>query len=183
MDSALEGKLKDNYTLEEQEALLTPVWKQVAKEHPLFKKYPPNTDVDPDILTSISGENIDEFNGVGSYQYLISDLPSLEGRLISQEDMDFEYFGFTPISNDDIIKMMDDEWEEEIKKNPYFKQHRVLSEEDWYGIVARLFNENGSSVDSIGEKKYLIRDNDMIHINTKRHSSKIIPIQKEYDLT
>ena len=79
--------------------------------------------------------------------------------------------------------MMDDEWEEEIKKNPYFKQHRVLSEEDWYGIVARLFNENGSSVDSIGEKKYLIRDNDMIHINTKRHSSKIIPIQKEYDLT
>ena len=183
LDSALEGKLKDNYTLAEQEALLTPVWKQVAKEHPLFKKYPPNTDVDPDILTSISGENIDEFNGVGSYQYLISDLPSLEGRLISQEDMDFEYFGFTPISNDDIIKMMDDEWEEEIKKNPYFKQHRVLSEEDWYGIVARLFNENGSSVDSISEKKYLIRDNDMIHINTKRHSSKIIPIQKEYDLT
>ena len=183
LDSALEGKLEDNYTLDEQEALLTPVWKQVEKSHPSFRKYPPNTDIDPDILSSISGKNIDEFSGRGSYQYLISDLPTLEGRLISQDDMDFDYFGLSPITNNEIIRMMDEEWEEEIKNNPYFQQHKVLSDEDWYGFVTRLFNENGNIVDTIKDKKYLIKDDSIIHINRKRKSSKIIPIQKEYDLT
>lgn len=185
IDAALEGTLsEDNYTLAEQESLLTPIWKQVDPTHPSFKDYPPNTDTDEDILQTTYVFDQPKVEGGGSsFQYMMIDPPTLEGEPFVGRNMRFEQFGFMPITNDMIIELLNEEWAEEIKNNPYFHKHIVIDDEQWYGAVSRMYTVSGEYTDTLENTAYHTYDDAVLHINSKTKRSEIIREKKTYDLT
>ncbi len=186
LDDALEGNLKnDNYTIEEQEYLLTPVWSQVLEDHPEYKNYPPNVDIEDDILLMITKDDIDDIDNLENplYQYMIIDPPTLEGKPIFDQESSFEHFGLLPITDEMIVDMLNEEWKEEIKNDPYLKEHSIISDDEWYGTTARLYDEYGILVHTLNESAYNIHTDDILRINTKTKSNKIVKHIVEYDLT
>lgn len=184
IDAALEGTLpEDNYTLAEQESLLTPVWKQVDPSHPSFMDYPPNTDTDEDILQTTYAYDRPDVHGGSSFQHMMIDPPTLEGEPFVGRNMRFEQFGFSPITNDMIIELLNEEWAEEIKSNPYFHKHIVMDDEQWYGAVSRMYTASGEYTDTLDHAAYHMYDDAVLHINSKTKRSEIIREKKEYDLS
>lgn len=182
LDDALEGNLEDNYTTEEQEYLLSPVWEQVEKDHPEFKNYPPNVDTEPDILlrtnSNDSLEGLDNYN----YQFMIIDAPTLEGRPISERTLTFDHFGFIPISDTMIVDMLNEEWSNEIS-NGLLPDHAIISDDEWYGMATRLYDEYGILVHNLNEAAYHVTDIDLLRINVSSKLSRIVKNQITYDLT
>ena len=186
LDDALGGNLKDdNYTIEEQTYLLTPVWPQVDDDHPEYKNYPQNVDIEDDILAMVySGdESFGDDIENPSYQFLILDPPTIEGKPISNQQSSFEHFGFIPITDEMIVDMLNEEWENEIKTDPYVNEHFVISDDEWYGTTARLYDEYGILVHTLNESAYNIHDSNILRINSKTKVNSIRTIQTEYDLT
>lgn len=185
LDAALEGNLEgNNYTKSEQEVLLSPVWKQVSEDHPEFKNYPPNVDTEDDVLVRVSKDDrlMGEVNDP-IYSYLVIDPPMLEGKPIVDQTMTFEDFGFTPLTGAQIIEILNDIWAEEIDTDPYFQQHSVMSDDEWYGMAARLYDEYGIRVHTLDEAAYKVSNSNMIKINTKSKLTRIVRNPVTYDLT
>lgn len=184
LDGALTGTLPgDNYTTDEQEALLTPVWTQVAKDHPEFKNYPPNMDTEDDILSRVEEEDYPlEDLEMPSYQYMIIDVPTLEGVPLSDRNMRFEHFGFVPISNEKLSDMMNDEWADEIA-NGQVPSHNAISDDEWYGLTTRLYDEYGVQVHNLNDSVYKVVDTNLLRINADSKANRIIRRNIEYDLT
>ena len=184
LDDALAGTLEnDNYTTEEQEYLLSPVWKQVEISHPEYKNYPPNIDIEEDVLLRVNEyDTIDNTLEVPIYQFMILDPPTLEGHNIVERNMKFEHFGFRPITDQQIIDMLNEEWAEEIQNNSGIQEHSILSDEEWYGTTARLYDEFGILVHTLNESAYHIADNNTLQINTISHSNRIVKNPIKYDL-
>jgi len=185
LDAALEGELEeDNYTPEEQELLLSPVWKQVAKDHPEFKNYPPNVDIESDILSRVDDDDypLDTLEDP-TYQFMILNAPTLEGLPIVDRSLTFDHFGFIPMTDFMIIDIMNEEWAEEIGSNPYFPEHSVMTDAEWYGMTARLYDEYGIRVHTLDEKVYSITDTNLLRINTETKLSRIVKNNVKYDLT
>ena len=186
LDTALAGDLdKDNYTLEEQEYLLTPVWKQVAEEHPSYRDYPPNIDIEEDILLRI--HPTDEFpTDIGldnsSYQFMILNAPTLEGVPLIGRDIKWDHFGFVPIPDQEIVDMLNEEWAEEIKTDPYLSSHVVISDDEWYGTAARLYDSEGIRVHTLDESVYQVYDWNVLNINQKTAVNRIVKKETHYDL-
>lgn len=179
LDDALEGNLDgDNYTPDEQATLLYPVWPQVDDNDPEFKNYPPNVDVEDDIISRGNNGNAKDPN----FQYMTSDGPTLEGHSFTDVGMEFEDFGFTPISDEMLINMMNDEWSEEIRNNRYFPSHNVSTEDEWYCVATRLYDKYGNEVTNINEAAYSISDQNYLKINTASKTSRIIHNEINYDL-
>jgi hypothetical protein len=184
LDAALEGNLgKNNYSLEEQEYLLSPVWKQVDKNHPSFKDYPPNVDNEVDILRRVQSNDtpnigVDE----SSFEYMMVDTPTLEGIPLTGRRMNFEQFGWRPISNETIIQLLNEEWADEIKNNPYFNEHIIIDDDEWYGTTARLYDEYGILVHTLNEAVYKVIDPNIVNINSSTRLSRIIHNKPSYDL-
>jgi hypothetical protein len=179
LDDVLEAVLDgDNYSDTEQEYLLTPVWQQVDEDNKDFKNYPPNVDTDDDILvrTSSTGSLSNQ-----NYQYTVSDLPTLEGKAILDQTMDFEDFGLAPISDEMIVNMLNSEWADEIKSGQV-STHVIISANEYYGMAARLYDEYGNQVHDLELAAYMVADNHILQINSKTKKSSIIEIQQEYDL-
>lgn len=186
LDDALTGTLEgDNYTTEEQEYLLSPVWPQVDETHPEYKNYPPNVDIEDDILLMISTEDgsIEGELENPVYQFLIIDPPTIEGKPIFEQNVSFEHFGLIPISDEMIVDMLNEEWAEEIRTDPYVNEHFVISDDEWYGTTARLYDEYGIQVHTLNEAAYNVHDSSILQINAKNKVTSINKIQKEYDLT
>ena len=186
LDDALDGDLEqDNYTTEEQSYLLTPVWPQVDEDDPEYKNYPPNVDTENDVLLMI--QDMDDFidNALDNplYQYMVLDPPTLEGRPIFDQGLVFEHYGLTPITDEMIVDMLNDEWEEELKNYPHLKEHFILSDYEWYGTAARLYDEFGIRVHTLNESAYNVHTNQILRINTKTKSNKIVKQTIAYDLS
>lgn len=185
LDNALEGILEgDNYTEEEQGYLLAPVWEQVTKDHPEFKNYPPNVDNEDDVLVRVSEDD----HSVGEiedplYQFLIIDPPTLETKPIVDQRMSFEHFGFTPITNAQITEILNEIWAEEIAEDPYFKQHTVMTDDEWFGMTARLYDEYGIRVHRLNEAVYKVANSNLIRININNKLTRIVKNTVNYDLT
>lgn len=182
IDDALSGTLEgDNYTIEEQASLLTPVWEQVDAGNPEFKNYPSNLDVEPDILL-----RVDEYTDMSEvdsvpYQFAVIDVPSIEGIPINSRSLSFEDFGFKPLTNDQIINMLDEEWKDEIDKG-IIDSHTIISDDEWYGMVTRLYDEYGMLVHTLNDAAYQITDPSMVRINTDNRTSRIVKTSVKYDL-
>ncbi len=185
LDDALEGTLKgDNYTPEEQEYLLTPVWKQVERDHPEFKNYPPNVDNDPDVLIrTVSGDNPIEEIPEPNFQFMVVDAPTIEGYPIADRGITFKHFGFIPIDDATIIRLLNEEWAEEIKRDPYFPAHSIMTDEEWYGMAARLYDEYGILVHTLNEAAYKVVDPNILRITKGSKLSRIIQTPVEFDLS
>lgn len=186
LDDALDGDLEqDNYTTEEQSYLLTPVWPQVDEDDPEYKNYPPNVDTENDVLLII--QDMDDFidNALDNplYQYMVLDPPTLEGRPIFDQGLVFEHYGLTPITDEMIVDMLNDEWEEELKNYPHLKEHFIISDDEWYGTAARLYDEFGIRVHTLNESAYNVHTDQILRINTKTKSNKIVKQTIAYDLT
>lgn len=185
LDAALEGELDgDNYTVEEQEYLLSPVWKQVSKEHPEFKNYPPNVDIEDDVLIRANPDDhpssdLDD----PTYQFTIIDAPTIEGRPIVERTLTFEHFGFIPMSDSMIIDILNEEWSKEIEDDPYFPEHSVMTDDEWYGMATRLYDEYGILVHTLNEAAYKVADTNLLRINVDNKLSRIIKNPISYDLT
>lgn len=185
LDDALGGTLKDdNYTTEEQTYLLSPVWPQVESDHPEYKNYPPNVDIEDDILLMISSadEDVDDEIDLPIYQYLVVDPPTLEGKPIFEQGLTLEHFGLSAITDEMIVDMLNEEWEHEIKTDPYFNKHVIISDDEWYGTTARLYDEYGILVHTLNEAVYNVHSDNVLRINTKTKSNKIEKNYVEYDL-
>lgn len=184
LDAALEGTLDgDNYTIDEQEYLLSPVWRQVEKDHPEFKNYPPNVDTEPDVLARVSIDDypLDDLDDP-VYQFMIINTPTLEGFPIVDRTLNFEHFGFTPITDSMIIDIMNNEWKDEIESDPYFYEHSVMNDDEWYGMTTRLYDEYGIRVHTLDESAYSITDDNLLRINTENKLSRIVKNNIIYDL-
>lgn len=185
LDGALQGSLDgDNYTKEEQSLLLSPVWPQVDDNHPEFKNYPPNVDIDPDVLIRTNPEDypIKELEDP-SYQFLVVNQPTLEGKPIVEQTLTFKHFGFKPISEDILLDMMNEEWKYEIENDPYFPEHAILTDDVWYGMTNKLYDEYGILVNTLDDSVYHVTDNNILKINVSNKISRIIKNQIKYDLT
>lgn len=184
LDDALTGNLDgDNYTDEEQKYLLSPVWPQVDKDNIEYKNYPPNTDEEDDILTRAYPEDNPSSLEGPTYQFIVIDPPTLEGKAIVERSLTFEHFGFIPIDDNMISELLNEEWKDEIKNDPYFPEHTVISDDEWYGMVTRLYDEYGIRVHTLNEAAYHITDNNYIRINATSKMSTIIKNPKTYDLS
>lgn len=183
LDDALEGNLKgDNYRESEQEVLLSPVWKQVEINHPEYKNYPPNMDIEPDILQRISKDDlpIEELSSP-AFEYLITDIPTIQGQQIGSLSLTFEDLGLVPFTEEDLIKLLNEEWKEEIDKG-LINPHTNISDDAWYGMVVKMFDENGNQVKDINLAAYKIFDSNIIKINSDTKISKIIKNNIVYNL-
>lgn len=185
LDAALEGALEgDNYTSEEQEYLLSPVWKQVEKDHPEFKNYPPNVDSEADILTRVDDDDYPlEDLAEPTYQFMILNAPTLEGLPLVDRSLSFDHFGFIPMSDEMIIEIMNEEWKDEIGSDPYFPEHSIMTDAEWYGMTARLYDEYGIRVHTLDESVYKITDTNLLRINANNKLSRIVKNNVVYDLT
>ena len=184
LDDALEGNLADdNYTPEEQEYLLSPVWKQVEKDHPEFKNYPPNVDIESDILLRVDDDDypIEELEEP-TYQFMVMNTPKIEGYNIVDRSITFEKLGFVPMTDSMIIDIMNEEWKDEIENNPYFSEHSVMTDAEWYGMTSRLYDKYGIRVHTLDESVYKITDTNILRINTNSHLSRIVKNKVSYDL-
>ena len=185
LDAALEGELEgDNYTRSEQEYLLSPVWKQVSEDHPEFKNYPPNVDIEDDVLVRVSKDDrpIGEIEDP-TYSFIIIDPPTLEGQPIVDRNITFDQFGFIPITNSQIIDILNEIWSEEIAEDPYFQEHVVMSDDEWYGMTARLYDEYGIRVHTLNEAAYKVANSNLLKINTNNKLTRIIKNPIVYDLS
>lgn len=185
LDGALEGTLEgDNYTKEEQADLLSPVWPQVDEDHPEFKNYPPNVDVDPDVLLRTNPEDypINDLEDP-SYQFLVINQPTIEGKPVVEQTLTFRHFGLIPISEDTIIDILNEEWKEEIENDPYLPEHAVLTDAEWYGLTTRLYDEFGILVHTLDESVYNVTDTNLLKINTSTKVSRIVKNYIKYDLS
>lgn len=184
LDGAIDGTLDgDNYTPEEQRYLLSPVWPQVPEDHPSYKDYPPNMDLDDDVILRVEIPNDLPIYDVDdtSSQFMLIDLPSLEGKQFAGR-MRFDHFGFRPLTNEMIIDMLNEEWAEEIANDPYMFRHVIISDDEWYGTTARLYDEFGILVHNLNEAAYKVPDWKVININSQQRTSRIIDNSKTFDL-
>lgn len=177
LDDALEGTLEgNNYTKNEQKYLLSPVWPQVERDDILYKDYPENVDIEDDVLTRVDIDDFpstDELSNL-TYQFLILNAPTLEGVPLVSQHMTFDQFGFTPISNDDIADMLNEIWADEIENNPYFPIHSNISDDIWYGVTTRMYDEYGILVHNLNDAAYKITDQNLLKIDTGTKISRII---------
>ncbi len=185
LDKVLEGELDGkNFSLDEQAKLLSPIWPQVDFDHPDYAKYPHNTDTERDIIMRIHTANdlpIPDLDDQ-SYQFLMHDLPTLESTIIAGR-LQFDQFGFQPISDQELVDMLNEEWEEEIRTHPVLKKHVVISDNEWYGMLARMYDSEGNPTNNLAEVLYRVEHPDVININTSRRRAKIIKNKKPiYDL-
>jgi hypothetical protein len=185
LDAALEGNLEDdNYTEEEQAYLLTPVWPQVDRDHSEYKNYPPNVDTDTDVMTR-SGTGTILVGGLKNpqYQFSLVDFPTIEGQPIVGRNLTFSQFGYVPITDDEIIQWFNEEWAAEIADSTLnFPAHVVMNADEWYGTVARLYDEYGNRVYSLKEAAYKLYDHNLLKINTADHTIEIVGVPVSYDL-
>ena len=70
--------------------------------------------------------------------------------------------------------MMNEEWKEEIKNDPYFPPHVVSGNNIWYGAVAALYDEWGREVHRIAEAAYYVADPALLVINNTLKSARIM---------
>jgi len=181
LDRVLEGEY--DFTLEEQAALLSPVWPQVPIDHPEYKNYPPNVDIEDDIILRIHTVNdlpIVDLDA-SSYQFLLHDLPTLEGIVIAGR-LNFDQFGLRPLTEHEIIDMLNEEWEEEIRTNPKMHPHTVVNDDEWYGMVAKMYDGRGRETNDIEQALYKVYPEDIVNINSTTKRCRIIRNKpKEYD--
>ena len=113
---------------------------------------------------------------------MLIDPPTLEGHGIVDRSMKFEHFGFRPITDTQIIDMLNEEWEEEIKNNPVLQEHSIISDEEWYGTTAKLYDEFGVLVHTLNESAYHVADTNILQININSHLNRIVKNPIIYDL-
>lgn len=187
LDDALEGTLEgDNYTLAEQTNLLSPVWPQVGVDHKEFKNYPPNMDTESDILLKVDEDFVAVSQVASSYQYMVVDTPTIEGVNINERNLTFDQFGFKPITDDMIINMLNEEWKAELEAG-LLPTHSVISDDEWYGLLARLYDESGNLIDynpmnPLDNVAYKIVDSNIVRINNKTKLVRLTKNPKIYDL-
>lgn len=184
LDDALEANAEyGNYTIAEQKALLSPAWPQVDYDDAEYPIYPNNTDEEDDILMRIDTSlDISELPEAPVYQFTVIDVPSIEGVPVFSRTMTFEQMGFKPISEEEIIAMINEEWAEEIEAG-MIPQPTIISEDDWYGMAVRMYNEEGHPVIDVDEAAYKVTVDQILSVNAESKISRIIPTHVEYDLT
>ena len=183
LDDALTGNLDgDNYTTDEQAALLQPVWPQVPTTDADYKNYPENVDSENDILLRV--DDYADLSGIDyiPYQFSVINVPTIEGVPISGRSTNFADFGFVPLTNDDITMMLDEEWAEEIA-NGEIPPHTIISADEWIGVATRLYDKYGTLVHSLNDAAYRITDEDQVRINTENRISHLVKYPQVYDLS
>ena len=122
-------------------------------------------------------------SGVASipYQFAVIDVPTIEGIPINSRAIKFTDFGFEPITNNQIIGMLDEEWKDEIIHGD-IDSHTIISDDEWYGMVTRLYDEYGMLVHTLDESAYQITDDTMLRINTDTRITRITKLTPAYDL-
>ena len=182
LDDALSGTLEgENYTTSEQEYLLAPVWHQVPIDDPEYKNYPPNQDTEEDILLRVDSYVEVTESGMMPYQFAVINVPTIEGAQITGRTLEFGNFGFTPITNSDIMDYINEEWAEEIA-NGEIDMYTLVTNTNWYGYGTKLYDEYGVLVHNLNDAAYVVADDNIIVIDTSNNISSVITNKTKYDL-
>lgn len=185
LDAALQGDLEgDNYTPEEQAMMLAPVWYQVPRGDMAYPDYPENQDMESDILTRVDDYSVivEIMNTDDAYQFIISDVPSIESIPLNTKALMFEHMGVIPMTEENIIEMLNDEWKDEIGSS-LIEKHVVISKDEWYGMTVQMYDEYGNQVFSYNDAAYIVGDSSLLRINSANHTVRIIRNLTEYDVT
>ena len=114
---------------------------------------------------------------------MIIDPPTLEGKPILEQSLSFEHFGFKPISDQMIIDMLNDEWKEEIDNDSKFPEFIIVSDDEWYGMAIKMYDEYGVLVNNLNLAAYKVPDTDILRINSSNRISQIARNKITYDLS
>lgn len=184
LDDALEAtNMNDTYTIQEQKALLNPVWPQLQYDDDQYAIYPNNVDEEQDILMRVdTNMDISDMSTAPLYPFTVYDVPSIEGVPIVSRSLSWEQLGFKPITEQMIIDMLNEEWADEIASG-LLPQHTIVSDEDWYGMVTRLYDEDGNSVTDVDTSAYNVTSDQVLGVNTKYRIARLVSNPVEYDLT
>jgi len=180
LDGAIDGKRLgdqgDIYSDQEREQLLYPVWKQVDRDHREYKFYPENCNVDRDILLRLFPGDLPlpDYLSDDLYGLAILDIPTIEGVSVSGRDMTFGDFNFVPISDQQIIDMLNEEWSQEIADDPYLDRHYLVGPDQWYGATIKMYDEFGIRVHDLNSACYTVHDDTILGINTSTKQTTII---------
>ena len=107
-----------------------------------------------------------------AYQFTIIDIPTLEGVPILGRTLNWESFGFKPIEQSTIIDMLNEEWGEEIEKE-LIPSHSIISDDEWYGMATRMYDEYGIQVHNLNEAVYKVIDSNILRINSDTKLARI----------
>lgn len=174
LDAALENRLEYNYTLDEQKSLLYPIFPQVDENDPNYKFYPINQNLESDILF-VSDIDIFDSNEIKIlYNILILNTPTINGFDLDSKSLTFDQIGFRPITDQEIVNELNDEWNIEIINDSYFNEHFIINDNEWYGVVGFGFNENGEITSDPEQIIYSILNPNIININTETKKIKMI---------
>ena len=116
-----------------------------------------------------------------SFEYFITNIPTIEGKQINSKSLTWSDFGLSPLTDEDIINILNEEWKEEIDKG-IIDKHQSISDDSWYGMVVKMFDENGNQVTNINQAAYKIFDSNIIKINADIRLSRIIKNNITYNL-
>ena len=160
---------------------MSPVWKQVSEDDPEFKNFPPNQDIETDILVRVDDYASISDIAMPAYQFTVLDVPTIEGIPINSRGTTFEQFGFVPIGNDMLMDMMNDEWADEISSSK-LAVHSVISDDEWYGLATRLYDKFGILVHRLRDAAYYVADDHIVRINSTDRTGRVVRNPSTYDL-
>lgn len=175
LDAVLEGSLDgENYTLEEQSKLISPIWPQVIRNNPNYKKYPENSDLDNDIMIRVFPEDgiVPELENA-PLEYLDPNPPRIEDIPLTTPNLTWEDFGFKPIQRQTLIDTLNEIWIDEIKEDPYFGMHVIISQHEWYGVTIKMYDQNGVITSSMDNCAYIVLGDKIINIDSESHKVNI----------
>jgi hypothetical protein len=96
--------------------------------------------------------------------------------------MKWPQFKWKPIDMITIINILNEEWKDEISTDPYLPIHVIISDEEWYGTSARLYDQYGILTHNLNDALYKIYDYDILSINDTTHTANIIKNVVEMNL-
>jgi hypothetical protein len=183
LDDALSGTLDgDNYTVDEQRAMLAPIWEQVSESDERYADYPANNDNEADIMLYVNEFDPDyiDIDASTTYQYIVTDLPTIDGVEISSMTLTSEQIGFVPITGADIIDLINEEWAEEIQ-NGEIPTPTSIKNTEWYGIGVIMYDEYGNVTTIPDQAAYMVMDEKLVYIEQDISLSKIIPLTYDFN--
>ena len=116
-----------------------------------------------------------------SYQYSVINHPTVEGTQLMGSNLKFSDFGFIPITNSDIIDLINVEWAQEIEDGE-IDMYTLVTDENWYGYGTKLYDEYGLLVHSLNDSAYIVADDNVAVISSDTGISTIISHKQTYDL-
>ena len=165
LDKALDGWF--GYSNDELELLTFPVYPQVETTSIYFADYPINQNFEPTIYSVSDSSLVNDPAIKFVYNLFISGNPSINNVSLNSQFLSFKKLGFLPISEQNLIDLENEVWNNEIYSNPYFNEHIIISKDLYYGVIGKSFDALGNETNNEDEVAFRVLSSKIIKIDNK----------------